>query len=60
MLLSIDGHEVWTHFTGMFNASNLLAVMGTSLLLGVSRDDILRILSELRPVSGRFEDHPIS
>lgn len=55
MLLSIDGHEVWTHFTGMFNASNLLAVMGTSLLLGVSQDEILRILSELRPVSGRFE-----
>jgi UDP-N-acetylmuramoyl-L-alanyl-D-glutamate--2,6-diaminopimelate ligase len=55
MLLSIDGHEVWTHFTGMFNASNLLAVMGASLLLGVSQEDILRILSELHPVSGRFE-----
>ena len=55
MLLSIEGHEVYTHFTGMFNASNLLAVMGTSLLLGVSQDDILRILSDLRPVSGRFE-----
>jgi UDP-N-acetylmuramoyl-L-alanyl-D-glutamate--2,6-diaminopimelate ligase len=55
MLLSIEGHEVWTHFTGMFNASNLLAVMGASILLGVSNDDILRILSELHPVSGRFE-----
>ncbi|HCY43012.1 MAG TPA: UDP-N-acetylmuramoyl-L-alanyl-D-glutamate--2,6-diaminopimelate ligase [Prolixibacteraceae bacterium] len=55
MLLSIDGHEVWTHFTGVFNASNLLAVMGASVLLGVENDDILRILSELRPVSGRFE-----
>lgn len=55
MLLSIDGHEVWTHFTGMFNASNLMAVMGTSMLLGVSQDDILKILSELHPVSGRFE-----
>jgi UDP-N-acetylmuramoyl-L-alanyl-D-glutamate--2,6-diaminopimelate ligase len=55
MLLSIDGQEVWTHFTGVFNASNLLAVMGASVLLGVSNDDILRILSELRPVSGRFE-----
>ena len=55
MLLSIDGHEVWTHFTGVFNASNLMAVMGASILLGVDRDDILRILSELRPVSGRFE-----
>ncbi|HAH23555.1 MAG TPA: UDP-N-acetylmuramoyl-L-alanyl-D-glutamate--2,6-diaminopimelate ligase [Prolixibacteraceae bacterium] len=55
MLLGIDGQEVWTHFTGMFNASNLLAVMGTSLLLGVNQEDMLRILSELRPVSGRFE-----
>ena len=55
MLLSIDGQEVWTHFTGVFNASNLMAVMGASVLLGVSHDDILRILSELHPVSGRFE-----
>lgn len=55
MLLSIDGQEVWTHFTGVFNASNLLAVMGATLLLGVERDEILRIMSELRPVSGRFE-----
>jgi len=55
MLLSIDGQEVWTHFTGSFNASNLMAVMGATVLLGVERDDILRILSELHPVSGRFE-----
>jgi UDP-N-acetylmuramoyl-L-alanyl-D-glutamate--2,6-diaminopimelate ligase len=55
MLLSIDGQDVWTHFTGVFNASNLLAVMGASVLLGVSHEDILRILSELHPVSGRFE-----
>jgi len=55
MLLSIDGQEVWTHFTGVFNASNLMAVMGATQLLGVEPDDILRILSELRPVSGRFE-----
>ena len=55
MLLGIDGHEVWMHFTGIFNASNLMAVMGAAVLLGVENDDILRILSELRPVSGRFE-----
>jgi UDP-N-acetylmuramoyl-L-alanyl-D-glutamate--2,6-diaminopimelate ligase len=55
MLLSIDGHEVWTHFTGVFNASNLMAVLGAAILLGVDREDMLRILSELRPVSGRFE-----
>jgi len=55
MLLNIDGQEVWTHFTGVFNASNLMAVMGATMLLGVNREEILRILSELRPVSGRFE-----
>jgi len=55
MLLSLYGQEVWTHFTGSFNASNLMAVMGASILLGVDRDEILRILSELHPVSGRFE-----
>ncbi|HZL08518.1 MAG TPA: UDP-N-acetylmuramoyl-L-alanyl-D-glutamate--2,6-diaminopimelate ligase [Prolixibacteraceae bacterium] len=55
MLLSIDGQEVWTHFTGTFNASNLMAVMGATILLGVEHDDILRVLSELLPVSGRFE-----
>jgi UDP-N-acetylmuramoyl-L-alanyl-D-glutamate--2,6-diaminopimelate ligase len=55
MLLSIDGSEVWTHFTGVFNASNLLAVTGAALLLGADRNEMLRILSELRPVSGRFE-----
>jgi len=55
MLLSIDGNEVWTHFTGVFNASNLLAVTGAAILLGADRNEMLRILSELRPVSGRFE-----
>lgn len=55
MLLSIDGQEVWTNFIGVFNASNLMAVMGASILLGVSQEDIQRILSQLQPVSGRFE-----
>lgn len=55
MLLSVDGKEVWTHFTGVFNASNLMAVYGAASLLGESQDDLLRILSELKPVAGRFE-----
>ncbi len=55
MLLSVDGQEVWTHFTGVFNASNLMAVYGAARLLGENQDDLLRILSELRPVAGRFE-----
>jgi len=39
----------------MFNASNLMAVMGATRLLGVLPEEIMKILSELRPVSGRFE-----
>lgn len=55
MLLSVEGQEVWTHFTGVFNASNLMAVLGATILLGVSQKEALRILSDLKPVSGRFE-----
>jgi UDP-N-acetylmuramoyl-L-alanyl-D-glutamate--2,6-diaminopimelate ligase len=55
MLLKINGTEVWTHFIGDFNASNLLAVYGGAILLGARREEVLRILSTLRPVDGRME-----
>ena len=55
MLLEIDGREVWVKFIGNFNASNLLAVYGTAVLLGEERGEVLTVLSELTPVSGRFE-----
>ena len=55
MLLEIDGAEVWVKFIGKFNAYNLLAVYAATVLLGSDRDEVLRVLSELVPVSGRFE-----
>lgn len=55
MLLRIDGQEVWVGLLGRFNAYNLLAVCGTAVLLGLDRSEVLRVLSTLRPVSGRFE-----
>ncbi|MGD9931515.1 MAG: UDP-N-acetylmuramoyl-L-alanyl-D-glutamate--2,6-diaminopimelate ligase [Mangrovibacterium sp.] len=55
MLLDVDGTEVWTHFSGIFNAYNLLSVYATALLLGEEADDVLPAMSELRPVAGRFE-----
>jgi len=55
MLLNIDGQEVWTHFVGKFNAANLLAVYGTALQLGQKKDEVLKLISELMPVRGRFE-----
>ena len=55
MLLRIDGQEVWVSLLGRFNAYNLLAVYGAARLLGFGRDEVLRVLSTLRPVDGRFE-----
>ncbi|MBK7712168.1 MAG: UDP-N-acetylmuramoyl-L-alanyl-D-glutamate--2,6-diaminopimelate ligase [Bacteroidales bacterium] len=55
MNLKIQGEEVWTRFIGDFNASNLLAVYAASELLGASKQEILTILSDLHPVSGRLE-----
>ncbi len=54
-LMSINGTEVWTHFIGEFNAYNLTAVYGSAILLGEKQEDILKILSNLTAVSGRFE-----
>jgi UDP-N-acetylmuramoyl-L-alanyl-D-glutamate--2,6-diaminopimelate ligase len=55
MLLRINGTDVWTRFLGDYNASNLLAVYGTAILLGAGSGEVLRILSTLNPVSGRME-----
>ncbi len=55
MGLRIQGEEVWTRFIGDFNASNLLAVYAASELLGENIKEILIILSDLYPVTGRLE-----
>lgn len=55
MLLDFDGRQVETLFVGRFNASNLAAVYGASLLLGFDRDEVLVSISRLRPVAGRFQ-----
>jgi UDP-N-acetylmuramoyl-L-alanyl-D-glutamate--2,6-diaminopimelate ligase len=55
MLLRIDGREVWAGLLGRFNASNLLSVYAAALLLGQPKEEVLRLLSTLRPVDGRFE-----
>lgn len=54
-LLLLDGREVWTKFTGDFNAYNLLAVYSSACLLGLDKEEVLRCMSLLVPVSGRFE-----
>ena len=55
LLLKINGNEVWVKLIGTFNAYNLLAIYGTSIELGLESLEVLRLLSDLESVSGRFQ-----
>ena len=55
MLLDMNDKEVNVPFIGKFNASNLSAVFGAAVLLGQDELEVLRIISSLHSVSGRFE-----
>jgi UDP-N-acetylmuramoyl-L-alanyl-D-glutamate--2,6-diaminopimelate ligase len=55
MLLDVNRREVHVPFIGRFNAYNLTAVFGCAVLLGQDELEVLRIISALHPVSGRFE-----
>lgn len=54
-LLSLNGKEVEVQFTGRFNAYNLTAVYGASILAGFSPEEALVNMSRLIPVAGRFQ-----
>ncbi len=55
MYLDIDGHEVGVQFIGKFNVSNLLAVYGTAVMLGMDPEQVLVTMSTLHSVAGRLE-----
>ena len=55
MALEMDGREVSVQFVGRFNVSNLLAVYGATVMLGVEPQQALVALSAQKPVNGRFE-----
>ena len=54
-LMSFNGSEVDVLFTGRFNAYNLTAVYGASVLLGWDNETVLLNMSRLVPVAGRFQ-----
>lgn len=54
-LMSFNGHDVETLFTGRYNAYNLTAVYGTATMLGWDAEKILVDMSRLVPVAGRFQ-----
>ena len=53
--LKINEKEAFFKLPGKFNAYNILAVYGTMELLGFDKMDILINMSELEPVTGRFD-----
>lgn len=53
--LQINGKNLWIPLVGRFNASNLLAVYGTAILLGHEQEEVLRILSGIKSAEGRFD-----
>ncbi len=54
-LIEINGTEIWTLFTGDFNASNLTAVYAVADIIGIEKEQIATQISKLKPVNGRFE-----
>ena len=55
MELKINGKSVSTYLVGRFNASNLLAIYGAAVLLGMPEEEVLREVSKLHSASGRFQ-----
>ena len=55
MLLDIRGDEVWLQLVGDFNAYNVLAVYAVAFLLNQEHEDVIRSISLLRSVEGRFQ-----
>lgn len=50
-----NNHEVYTRLVGSFNAYNMLAIFGAAILLGQPEEEVLREMSRLTPVDGRFQ-----
>ncbi|WP_282134210.1 UDP-N-acetylmuramoyl-L-alanyl-D-glutamate--2,6-diaminopimelate ligase [Seonamhaeicola maritimus] len=55
LLLKVNDSEVWTKLIGNFNAYNVLAIYATAELLGLEKVEVLRLVSDLESVSGRFQ-----
>lgn len=55
MLLNFGGREFWTTLTGKFNVYNLLLAYAVAIESGFHEEDILKAISTLKKVKGRFE-----
>lgn len=55
LVLSLNGTELYTRLVGDFNAYNILLVYAVAQQLSDNPIEIMRIISKLQPVEGRFE-----
>ena len=55
LVMTINNTEVYSRLVGDFNAYNLLAVFGVASILGIEELEVLRVLSNLESVEGRFQ-----
>jgi UDP-N-acetylmuramoyl-L-alanyl-D-glutamate--2,6-diaminopimelate ligase len=55
LVLTIDGRETWTKLIGAFNAYNALGIYATAILLDENKEEVLKVLSALDAVEGRFQ-----
>ena len=55
LLLKVNNNEVWVKLIGGFNAYNLIAIFGVAKILGLETSEILRLMSMLENVNGRFQ-----
>jgi UDP-N-acetylmuramoyl-L-alanyl-D-glutamate--2,6-diaminopimelate ligase len=53
--LDINNRQIWFRMIGEFNAYNLLAVFGVSVLLGEDEEEVLMQLSKIKGAQGRFD-----
>ena len=55
MLLNFNNQEFWSTLSGKFNVYNLLLTFAIAVELGFSELEVLKSLSQLKRVAGRFE-----
>lgn len=54
LLLKINSSEMWVKLIGTFNAYNLVSIFACADILGLDSDEILKLMSNLDSVDGRF------
>jgi len=55
MLLKINSTEFWSKLVGKFNVYNILSVYSAASILGLPKNELLKAMSSLDAVAGRFQ-----